>query len=45
MEKWEDSSVREIKRGGPEYGMREIHGCTLDLQIGELLVTYLHVVV
>lgn len=40
-----DSDVIEIKKGGSEYGGREIHGCPLDLQIGELLVTYLHVVV
>lgn len=36
-----DSGVIEIKKGGSEYGGREIHGCLLDLQIGRLLVTNL----
>lgn len=36
-----DSGVIEIKKGGSEYGGREIHGCLLDLQIERLLVTNL----
>lgn len=40
-----DGGVIGIKKGGSEYGGKEIHKCPLNLQVGKLLVTCFHIVV